>query len=52
MASLKKLFFVILIGGGGVLLTLPGFNLITLSQKLILYTGVAYIAVALLYYKL
>lgn len=50
MANIKKLFFVGLIGIGGLLLTLAGLNLIQLSQSLILYAGLGLLVVAGLLY--
>ena len=50
MAQIKKLIFVGLIGIGGLLLTLAGFNLIQLSQNLILYAGILLLVIALLLY--
>ena len=50
MGTLKKIFFVGLIGIGGLLLTLAGFDLIQLSQSLILYSGISLLIVAGLLY--
>ena len=50
MANIKKLFFVGVIGIGGLLLTLAGLNLIQLSETLILYSGIALLVTALLLY--
>jgi len=50
MLKIKKLFFVGVIGIGGLLLTLAGLSLISLSQSLILYSGIGLLVVAVLLY--
>ncbi|HKC14352.1 MAG TPA: hypothetical protein VKC89_00060 [Patescibacteria group bacterium] len=49
---MKKLIFTFFIGIGGLLLTLAGFNLIQLSQNLILYSGILLLAISALLYFL
>jgi len=50
MKNIKKLFFVTILGIEGLLLVLAGFNLIQLSQNLILYSGIALIIISGLLY--
>lgn len=50
MGNIKKLFFVVIIGIGGLLLTLAGLDLIQLSETLILYSGIALLVIAALLY--
>ncbi|MBI4059133.1 hypothetical protein HY404_02750 [Candidatus Microgenomates bacterium] len=50
MRGIKKLIFVGLIGIGGLLLTLAGLNLISLSETLILYAGILLLVVSTLLY--
>ena len=50
MQQIKKLFFVGIIGIGGLLLTLAGLNLIQLSENLTLYSGLALLGIAGLLY--
>ena len=50
MQKIKKLLFVAVIGIGGLLLVLAGFNLIQLSQTLILYAGLVLLVIAGLLY--
>jgi len=52
MEKFKKLFFAVILGTEGFLLVLAGFNLIQLSQNIILYSGVALIIIAGLLYIL
>lgn len=50
MAQIKKLLFVGLTGVLGLLLTLAGLSLISLSDNLLLYVGITLLATALIYY--
>ena len=50
MQQIKKLFFVGIIGIGGLLLTLAGLNLIQLSENLTLYSGLALLGISGLLY--
>lgn len=50
MTKAKKLFFSILVSLVGLLLVLAGFNLIELSQTLVLYTGIGAFVIAVLLY--
>lgn len=52
LGKLKKVFLVLLVGIAGLLLTLAGFNLIELSQNLILYAGIGLLIIAGLMYLL
>jgi len=53
MNKFKKLFFALVLGILGFLFILSGFNLIQLSQSLILYSGLALLVIAgLLYFLL
>lgn len=52
MGRLKKFILVTLTGVAGLLLTLAGFSLISLSQSLILYAGVILLVLAVLMYFL
>lgn len=46
----KKVILVVLTGVAGILLTLAGIGLITLTLPLILYSGVALLILAVLFY--
>lgn len=50
MTKIKKIFFVGVIGIGGLLLSLAGLNLIELSETLILYAGIGLLVIAALLY--
>jgi hypothetical protein len=50
MKNSKKLLFVVILGIEGLLLVLAGFNLIQLSQTLILYSGIALLIISGLLY--
>lgn len=51
LGKFKKILLVVLTGVAGLLLTLAGFNLIELSQNLILYAGIILLVLtALLYF--
>ncbi len=52
MEKIKKISFAAILGIEGFLLVLAGFNLIQLSQNLILYSGIALIVIAGLLYIL
>lgn len=52
MSKLKKFILVTLTGLAGLLLTLAGFNLIQLSQNLILYAGIILLVLTVLMYFL
>ncbi len=49
MVKIKKLLFTLLSGISGLLLTLAGLNLITLTNTLILYVGLVLLVVAVLF---
>jgi hypothetical protein len=52
MIKIKKLIFALLIGIGGLLLTLAGLNLIEFSESLFLYSGITLIVISALLYFL